>query len=125
MSEELRNQAKEAGLNLYQFYEVVEEGKKSQEEVKLEEPNPESIYMFCYTSGTTGDPKAAMLAHKNYLAAATAAFCDQPEIDENFRVISYLPLAHSFEQAIFTCCLMRGIQIGFYMGDPLKLLEDL
>lgn len=81
--------------------------------------------MFCYTSGTTGDPKAAMLEHRNYIAASAASFYDQPGIDENCRVISYLPLAHSLEQAVFTSALNIGLQIGFYSGDPLKLLDDL
>ena len=35
-------------------------------------PKTDDIYMFCYTSGTTGDPKAAMLSHKNLIAAAVA-----------------------------------------------------
>jgi len=30
--------------------------------------------MFCYTSGTTGDPKAAMLTHKNLISAASNIF---------------------------------------------------
>jgi long-subunit acyl-CoA synthetase (AMP-forming) len=29
--------------------------------------------MFCYTSGTTGDPKAVKITHKNCLAVATSA----------------------------------------------------
>ena len=28
--------------------------------------------MFCYTSGTTGDPKAAKLSHLNLISAASA-----------------------------------------------------
>jgi long-subunit acyl-CoA synthetase (AMP-forming) len=29
--------------------------------------------MFCYTSGTTGDAKAVMLTHGNFMAAVTGA----------------------------------------------------
>jgi long-chain acyl-CoA synthetase len=40
-------------------------------------------------------------------------------------MISYLPLAHSFEKALFTAALLIGVSIGYYSGDPLKLLDDL
>jgi long-chain acyl-CoA synthetase len=40
-------------------------------------------------------------------------------------MISYLPLAHSFEKAMFSMCLLSGMKIGYYNGDPLKLLDDL
>ncbi len=53
--------------------------------------------MFSYTSGTTGDPKAVISEHRNYVAAATAGLADQPDINETYRSISYLPLAHSLE----------------------------
>jgi long-subunit acyl-CoA synthetase (AMP-forming) len=37
---------------------VIKLGKESKEEYKFQEPEPNNVYMFCYTSGTTGDPKA-------------------------------------------------------------------
>lgn len=40
--------------------------------------------------------------------------------------ISYLPAAHSFEQALQAIALVTGMRGGFYGGDPLKLVaEDL
>jgi long-subunit acyl-CoA synthetase (AMP-forming) len=51
--------AKAAGINLYNIDEVIRIGRDSaHEEFKFEEPLTDSVYMFCYTSGTTGDPKA-------------------------------------------------------------------
>ena len=29
----------------------------------VDEPNGDNIYMFTYTSGTTGDPKASIIPH--------------------------------------------------------------
>ena len=39
--------------------------------------------------------------------------------------LSYLPYGHTFEQCCFLLCLLSGMQIGYYSGDPLKLLDDL
>ncbi len=42
------------------------------------------------------------------------------------RYISYLPLAHSFEQVVFAMSIYTGMQVGFFGGDLLKLTtEDL
>ena len=61
--------------------------------------DPEDIYMFSYTSGTTGDPKGVKLSHKMILqcGAATNAKLLGETIDERDIYISYLPAAHSFE----------------------------
>jgi long-subunit acyl-CoA synthetase (AMP-forming) len=42
------------------IWEVIEVGKQDGD-IGFEDPTPDSVYMFCYTSGTTGDPKGAML----------------------------------------------------------------
>lgn len=116
--------AKSCEITIYSFQEVVDAGRKL-ETVEFNEPTTDSVFMLCYTSGTTGDPKAVELTHKNILSAAAAAFRDQPGIDENSSYISYLPLAHSLEQALFCVGVYTGSKYGFYSGDPLKLIDDL
>lgn len=39
-------------------------------------------------------------------------------------MISYLPLAHSFEKMLFGLSMVRGNMIGYYGGDVLKLTDD-
>lgn len=41
-------------------------------QIVLNDPSPDTVYMFCYTSGTTGEPKAAMIHHKAFVANNTA-----------------------------------------------------
>jgi long-chain acyl-CoA synthetase len=59
--------ARAAGLNIYHFNDVLKSGEENPQ-VVLREPKPESIYMFCYTSGTTGDAKGAKITHYGLLA---------------------------------------------------------
>jgi long-chain acyl-CoA synthetase len=66
-----------------------------------------------------------MLTHGNMLAALTSvSFVGFPFSDEDI-LVSYLPLAHSMEQLLQAFAVTYGVQIGFYNGDPLKLVEDL
>jgi len=112
---------------VFHISEVVIEGKKhSNMDLTEFRPSENDVYMFCYTSGTTGDPKAAMLTHKNIMSAACSVF-NVPGVSFNDEdiVISYLPLAHSFEKCLFVTSCTTGMAIGYYSGDPLKLLDDL
>lgn len=120
----MKKQAKEVGISIYDLQEVIDAGSNAKD-VALKAPTKDSIYMFCYTSGTTGDPKAAMLSHGNLVAVAAGCVEHGIVLDENDISISYLPLAHSFEKALFVNGIISGCQYGFYSGDPLKLLDDM
>ena len=64
-----------------------------------------------FTSGTTGDPKGAMLSHANILSNAIAATKIFP-IGPKQRLLSFLPLSHMFEQmAGFFAVILSGASV--------------
>src|SRR4029077_5011887 len=64
-----------------------------------------------FTSGTTGDPKGAMLSHRNILSHAIAASPIFP-IGPKQRLLSFLPLSHMFEQlGGFFTVLLAGASV--------------
>lgn len=89
-------------------------------------PAAGDVATFCYTSGTTGMPKGAMLSHSNIIndMAAVAAHGDQVVVQDNESHCSFLPLAHMFERLTMTNILAHGGMTGFSRGNPLLLLED-
>ncbi|DBA03110.1 TPA: hypothetical protein N0F65_003357 [Lagenidium giganteum] len=87
-------------------------------------PTPEDLCTICYTSGTTGNPKGAMLSHGNVMSAVQAIHQFVQMSPEDVH-ISYLPLAHVFERAVQVLLIRAGGAIGFYQGDVMKLTEDL
>ena len=63
---------------------------------------------ICYTSGTTGFPKGAMLSHRNVVvgSAITAAMNMRTEHDVE---MSSLPLAHVYGGVLLNLCFLFGI----------------
>eukprot|EP00743_Colponemidia_sp_Colp-15_P005852 GILK01006290.1.p1 GENE.GILK01006290.1~~GILK01006290.1.p1 ORF type:complete len:687 (+),score=122.15 GILK01006290.1:37-2061(+) len=112
-----------AGVTLVDFKEMFATGKANP--CAHNPPSAEDIATFCYTSGTTGDPKGAMLTHRNCLTDAEAGRFYGISIGPSDVHISYLPLAHMFERMVTVSCIFGGTAIGFYNGNALKLLDDL
>ena len=79
--------------------------------------------MLNYTSGTTGDSKGVKVTHWGILSSAWLGI-ETIKMCEDDTYISYLPAPHVFENFIYVTTLMTGARIGFYQGDPLKLVED-
>ncbi len=61
-------------------------------EVELAKGRADDVTMIAYTSGTTGNPKGAMLSHRNMIAAAEA-FIEVSDIKPGDNWLSYLPMA--------------------------------
>jgi len=60
------------------------------------DPTKDDIYIFSYTSGTTGDSKGVKLSHDNVLSNTRCAEL-RITVNPGEATISYLPYTHSFE----------------------------
>ncbi|XP_016565840.2 long chain acyl-CoA synthetase 6, peroxisomal [Capsicum annuum] len=87
-------------------------------------PNPEAVATICYTSGTTGTPKGAVLTHANLIANVAGTSIGVTLYTSDI-YISYLPLAHILERATQVLLVYFGGASGFYQGDNLKLVDDM
>lgn len=91
--------------------------------------SPGDMAMFIYTSGSTGQPKGAMLTFAAVTHASEGIVNNlKALVGTGFesRVISYLPLAHSFERAWIECAsLVSGDTQVFFAESPDTFLADL
>ncbi len=66
------------------------------------------------TSGTTGDPKLAMLSHRSMIRMGKNLMSVDP-LDSEDEFVSFLPLAWIGEQMM---CVSCGLQVGFTINFP-------
>jgi long-chain acyl-CoA synthetase len=81
------------------------------------EVRPEDVAALIYTSGTTGKPKGVELSHQN-LTALIASLAPLFPLDKGDRVLSVLPLHHTFE---LTC----GMLLPLSRGSRVVYLDEL
>ena len=83
-------------------------------ENEIEKGRPGDVALLCYTSGTTGRPKGAMLSHENLIASATA-FLASTELRPDDDWLAYLPMAW-IGDAVYT--LVVQTLVGFACNCP-------
>ncbi|NXY63984.1 ACSL5 ligase, partial [Callaeas wilsoni] len=122
---ELKDRGAKVGVEILSLQEVEELGRNNMKEPIP--PKPEDLSVVCFTSGTTGNPKGAMLTHQNVVSnAASFLRCIENTIEftSSDIIISYLPLAHMFERVVQAVVYSCGAKVGFFQGDIKLLTED-
>lgn len=77
-----------------------------------------------FTSGTTGRPKGVVLSHRNILVNA-ADCCSAVPVTESDRLLSFLPLSHTFERTTgYYAPMLQGAEIAYTRSID-QLAEDL
>jgi len=91
---------------------------------RLQAISPDDVCTIVYTSGTTGDPKGAELAHRSLVDVTRAVVKVHPLTEADF-TLSWLPYSHVFERINGTLTiLMIGGQMWLSHGVD-RLAEDL
>uniref|UniRef100_A0A8C1SCJ9 Long-chain-fatty-acid--CoA ligase n=1 Tax=Cyprinus carpio TaxID=7962 RepID=A0A8C1SCJ9_CYPCA len=77
----------------------------------LQPPKPQDLAVVCFTSGTTGKPKGAMITHGN-IASNTSSVIKILEVSSESFVLPVSMFCH-------------GARVGFYQGDISLLMDDI
>lgn len=87
--------------------------------------SPSDPATIVYTSGTTGDPKGAVLTHQNFLGQVLNIAAAYKEIvNENGNTVIFLPLAHVLARGLQLICLASGMRIA-HLADPSTVVATL
>jgi long-chain acyl-CoA synthetase len=112
------------------FEQVVAEGRKCEEgqgRARFDElrnsRKPADLATIVYTSGTTGNPKGAMLTHGN-IASNVVATTKVLPLQPGWVAMSILPLSHILERTADYSYFYRGAVIA-YAESVLKVGENL
>jgi long-chain acyl-CoA synthetase len=105
---------------LKSYQEVQEAGRKfgvehpGYFEAEVDKGKADDVAIVCYTSGTTGHPKGAMITHANAIGVAEI-FCREERVGSEDTCLAYLPMAWAGD-AVYT--LFASLVAGFCSNCP-------
>jgi long-chain acyl-CoA synthetase len=114
------------GLSTYQhewlksYQEVQELGRKFGAEhpglleTEIDKGRADDVAIICYTSGTTGNPKGAMISHANAVEVAES-FMKESRLTHEDTSLAYLPMAWAGD-SVYT--LFASLLVGFCANCP-------
>lgn len=129
-TEEILAEAKNNGITIYSFAEILKFGQtfriehKDEVENELEKGQSSDLACIIFTSGTTGTPKGVMLSHGNFLAQLE----ELPErimINPGEKALLVLPVWHVFEREVEYVILIQGGSLCYSKPIGSILLADL
>ncbi|KAI9249485.1 hypothetical protein BDA99DRAFT_523921 [Phascolomyces articulosus] len=118
----MKGWAAEKGVQIVQFSELEERGKKNP--LPHNYAKRDDLACLMYTSGTTGMPKGAMLTHGNLIAAVSGSMQANATLTTDVE-LCYLPLAHIYGRIVDLVILCGGGSLGFFSGSVDTLMEDM
>ena len=83
-------------------------------EAEIEKGRPDDVAIICYTSGTTGSPKGAMITHANAVGVAES-FRQESRLTPDDTSLAYLPMAWAGD-SVYT--LFASLVVGFCANCP-------
>ena len=83
-------------------------------EAEIDKGKADDVAIVCYTSGTTGHPKGAMITHANAIGVAEI-FCRAEHVVPEDTCLAYLPMAWAGD-AVYT--LFASLVAGFCTNCP-------
>lgn len=92
------NDVKNNGLTL------VQDGNQSFSNLEI---NPDELHILLFTSGTTGKAKGVCLSHKN-IVSNVMSIASIVKVDTTTKVLSILPIHHTYECTIGNMLLLYG-----------------
>ena len=107
------------GVRLWDWEEFIQAGRealtknKNQIDRMCKALKATDVASFVYTSGTTGDPKGAMLMHGGFVALAVPCAPNVIQVTDTDVQLSFLPLSHVFERIMHYAMMSRGAAISF------------
>ena len=122
-SRQTETAARELGLPVV-MVETLPDHARRAEPLSAPPVAPDDLAEIVFTSGTTGEPKGAMLSHRNLLACARGMTEVLP-FGPGDRMVSVLPLSHLYEQVLgLIAPLTVGASIVYPVSrQPIVLLR--